>query len=90
MFLVKIDVRTYIFSLLERVFLEARAAVDWLAYRRLERHRSGFATVTTFNLKHPFLQCVKITSSALWFKLKMTISNYHRYDLHGRLKRFRL
>jgi len=65
LFLVKIEVRADVFSLFERVFLEACAAVNWLAYRRLERHRSGFATVTTFNLKHPFLQRVKITSSAL-------------------------
>jgi hypothetical protein len=57
--LVKIEAPTDILSLLDHVFLEARATVDRFAYSRLERHHGSLAAITTLSLKHPFLERTK-------------------------------
>jgi hypothetical protein len=52
LFLVKSEVLIDTFSLLKHAFREARATVNRLAYRRLERHHGSFAAVSAFNFEH--------------------------------------
>jgi hypothetical protein len=65
LFRVKTEVLIDSFLSLKHVFREARTAVDWLAYRRLERNHGGFAAVSAFNFKHPFLERVESPLLAL-------------------------
>jgi hypothetical protein len=55
LFRVEPKVQTPVFRLLEHVFREARSTVDWFAYRRLERHSGGLATVCTCYFEHSSL-----------------------------------
>jgi len=43
------------FSRITPVFRETCSAVNWFAFCGFKRHGSRFATVSTFNVKHPFL-----------------------------------
>jgi hypothetical protein len=58
-FRVKTEVQTGTFPSLINAFREACAAVNGLAFFRLERHCGVFAALVAFNLKHPFLGRVK-------------------------------
>jgi len=42
------------FSLINPVFRETCFAVNWFAFCGIKRHCSRFATISTFNVKHPF------------------------------------
>ena len=48
-------VHTRHFSLFSPVFRETGFAVNWFAFCGFKRHCSRFATLSTFNFKHPFL-----------------------------------
>ena len=71
---VKIEVLTDTFSLLKHAFREACSAVNWFAYRRLERYHGRFAAVSAFSFKHPFLERVESPLLAISWNWKCKLS----------------